>query len=696
MYKFRLRVLLIVIFGGSLMVTSRLFYLQVVQGEHWARYAEQIRLDRRSLPTARGRILAADGSVLAADLPAFDIVLRLADLDPPVPAPGARRPRPEFRRSLQESFIVDGLAVRDRRDVDLELLGPDDGGWYARLSYSGVIQRREPPPGILALFWKGSIVPEPVERSLCVLLPPAIVEPAANLAREAGVPEEAVVKSVVELARDELRGRASRDDARPVLADVPYSLVLKTAIFDERFRGFSPDDKHVRRYPQGGLAGNVVGYMAKLAPREYDSYSAGYAGSRSKRYFLNDTIGRTGIEARLNSLLRGERGEQLVERDRLGRTVRVVGRVQSLPGCDVVLTLMPGPQKAAEEALAGKVGAAVVIDAATGSVLVLATAPSIDPATISKDYARLAADPDKPLINRPLKAYPLGSTFKVVTALAAWSGGVGPEAVFECRGRFRIGGLSCSSTYGHGAIAFHEALKKSCNVYFCELGAKAGPEALAEWAAKLGFGSRTGIELAGEDAGLVPSPARRLWERGDRWFGGDTANYSIGQGDLLVTPLQAARAMGAVCTGGLLTVPHVVKLVLAADGSEAEVPGRGPLEPEQVDLPAGASDRIRSALEAVVHERGGTAHQAFADWHKPYRLAGKTSTAQRGRDNDVGWFVGVAPADRPRVAFAVLIEQLPAGAHGGEIAAPIARRIVESFPDTFLTGSPPAPDAGGR
>gem|GEM_PF-693251 len=680
MYKYRLRVILILVFGGCLMVGTRLFYLQVIQREHWEDYAKNIRLSRRSSPTHRGRILALAGAgqdahvVLAADLPAFDIALKLSELD---------LPKPKFRRSLYRALRVDGLRVRDRDDVDLVLVQTEQGEPAVKMHFSGVVLRRKRPSGIIGLVWKGKYVRDKVEEERLIPILDNLLEPVRNLSELTGRSTTSILKDVVRLAQDILNNRANSWDARPVIEDVPYSVVLKVAAREDRVRGFFARDKRVRRYSQGELAGHIVGYMAKLNPEEYNRYKRQYAGLRAKRYFLNDSIGRSGIESRFNEILRGERGEELVERDRRGRTMRELKKIDSVPGSDIYLTILAAQQRAAENALANRVGSAVVLDARNGEILVLASAPRYDPATFSRDYRTLAGDPRKPLVHKAVKSYPLGSAFKMVTALAAWDNGVSPEAEFECTGRFSTYGPRCAARWGHGSIGFHIALKKSCNVYFCEMGAKAGADKLYEWAFKLGYDRNTAFEPAGEHRGYAPSPARRKQERGTGWWRGDTANYSIGQGELLVTPLQAARAVAVACTDGTLVIPHIVKRIVDADGTESPVPDREPIGPEHVELPTGAAERIRKALVAAVHERGGTGNRAFGGWDKPYRIAGKTSTAERPGRSDLGWFVGIAPAEAPRIAFAVAVD-LREGEHGGDAAAPIARRIIESFPDEFL------------
>jgi len=700
MFKFRLRVICILIFGGALMIATRLFYLQIIEGAHWQNYAEQIRLSRRSRPTYRGRILAADGTVLAADLPAFDMAVRLSDLDArDSSAPDSRSRTGPLRYDLHHAMIVDGQRVRNIENINLTLGTTPGGDWCIDIAYTGFIRRREPPAAPLRWVWKGKYVNVDVSESRRILIDDFTLTPVERVAQLTGSDVESILQVIVDFASDMLRRRINSWDTRTVVADIDYDIVMKAMILEDEIRGFFPIEKRVRRYSEGDLASHIIGYMARLNPDEYEAHRDEYAGERAKRYFLNDTIGRAGIEAAFNEILRGARGEELVERDRHGLTIRVLREIPSVPGCDVHLTLMTQQQRAAEEVLGEQMGAVVVLDVHTGEVLVLASSPRYDPSRFSADYAQYRDDHRHPLLHRAISAYPLGSTFKIVTSYAAWSKGIPQDTQVECTGAFRVAGLRCSARWGHGSIGFHEAMAKSCNVYFCELGYRSGrdavkaADALAEWAAKLGFDRQTGIELRGESAGYVPSAGRRMWDRGERWYGGDTVNYAVGQGELLVTPLQTARMMAAVATNGRLVKPHIVKCIVDADGNTVPVPGRDSIEADTVELPAGSSELMRRALTAVVHDRIGTARKAFEGWEKPYKVAGKTSTAQRKirdpitgevRPANMGWFVGFAPADSPRIAFAVMIEDLPEDGGGGSVAAPIARKIIESFPDDFM------------
>jgi len=315
MFKFRLRVICILIFGGALMVATRLFYLQIVEGAHWKNYAEQIRLSRRSRPTYRGRILAADGTLLAADLPAFDMAVRLSDLDARNPsAPDARGRTGPLRYDLHHAMIVQGQRVRDIDNIKLELGETPEGGWCIDVSYTGFIRRRDPPPAPLSWVWKGKYVNVDVAESRTIPIDEFILKPVERAAQQTGTDVESILQAIVDFAADMLRRRVNSWDTRTVIADIDYDVVMKAMILEDEIRGFFPVEKRVRRYAEGDLAGHVIGYMAKLNPDEYEAYSNEYAGERAKRYFLNDTIGRAGIEAAFNELLRGARGEELVER----------------------------------------------------------------------------------------------------------------------------------------------------------------------------------------------------------------------------------------------------------------------------------------------------------------------------------------------------------------------------------------------
>lgn len=419
----------------------------------------------------------------------------------------------------------------------------------------------------------------------------------------------------------------------------------------------------VRYYPQGKMASHALGYVGEITKGKLEKMgSAGYK--------LKDIIGLDGIELYYDWDLRGEEGGSQVEVDALGHKVRVLGYKEPRPGKNIVLTLDKDIQEAAERAMGNKVGAVVVMNPQNGEILALVSKPNFEPnfflSKIStKDWSNLVSHPNKPLQNRAIaNKYPPGSVFKIVTASAALeSGKTTAASEFFCSGKYRLGkGLfRCWRRAGHGKINFVQGIAQSCDVVFYQLGRELGMKELGKFAKLFGLGSPTGIDLAGEVAGRVPT---KMWKkisfRGERWYGGDTINMSVGQGFLQVTPLQMAVMTSIIANGGKRVKPHLLKTKT--------------LRGEKLSLSKQTIDVIKEGMIKAVAEAKGTAHSASLPG---LSIAGKTGTAEdppRGKPH--AWFVSFAPADNPKMVIVVFVEQ---GGKGGEVAAPITREIYSSW-----------------
>lgn len=408
----------------------------------------------------------------------------------------------------------------------------------------------------------------------------------------------------------------------------------------------------VRRYPRGSLAAHLLGYVREISPQELESRSA-------SGYRLGDSIGKAGLERRWESTLRGEDGGEQVEVDRAGRPVRLIGKKDPVPGGDLVLTLDLDVQAAAEAGLAGRRGAVVAMDPRSGDVIALASAPTFDPnifaRRVSREQWAALTGLDKPQSNRATTGrYQPGSVFKLVTALTALEAGrADTSSRFYCPGSLKVSDhvFHCWRRRGHGAIGFLEGFAQSCNVMFMTLGRRVGPRAMASMARRLGVGQLSGIGLPEEQPGLVGDPEWRRKHGRRRWSVGDTCQMAIGQGDLLITPIQAARMMAAIANGGRLVTPRLCK--------------QDPVRSESVGLRAKSLAVVRQGLRAVVERGTGRAAR-----DPDLAIAGKTGTAENPHGPPHAWFVGYAPADDPQLVVAVLIEQ---GGHGGAVAAPIAK-----------------------
>jgi penicillin-binding protein 2 len=455
-------------------------------------------------------------------------------------------------------------------------------------------------------------------------------------------------------------------------------------------------DEPYRDYPHGQLAAHLIGYMNQPS-------SAEMAELEKQGYDASEFIGRYGVERRWEKYLHGIRG---IERYIINaRGERIHGAeaealIQGprfeppVAGHDVILTLDLELQRIAQQAVSAHAAAAVaVVEVETGRVLALVSTPSFDPNVMTGhltrvEYARLQGDPRRPFVDKTLQQhYPPGSTYKFVVGGAALDGHlITPTEQLGCSGQHRAGGRTFYCMHTHGGIDFVSAVQRSCNVYFWKLAERTGIERMAAVARDFGFGEPTGLGLNGEVPGRVPT--REYYEqRVGAHSVGHTLNAATGQGDVELTVVQLAMAYAALANGGRLFVPKVVERVESARGQlVAEEP---PELRRVVSMSPATLDLIRQGMWRVVNAPGGTAHGAARS--DLVEMAGKTGTAQvRGKRKedapavpgewdprrDHAWFAGWAPADKPEIAIAVLIEH---GGGGGKVAAPAAREIVEGY-----------------
>ncbi len=424
-----------------------------------------------------------------------------------------------------------------------------------------------------------------------------------------------------------------------------------------------------RVYPSPQLGAHLLGYVREVSEEQL----------RQGRYRRGDMAGQSGLERLLDEYLRGRDGGEEIEVDAAGRPVRLVRRQEPHPGAHVVTTLDRRIQEVVERAMGKHTGAVVVLDARSGDILALTSSPAFElnhftGALGRQAWLRLVRDPQAPLLNRAIQSqYAPGSVFKIVVAAAALQEGViTPFDRLRCAPTFQVGTRTFKNwdDADWGELDLYHAIVRSCNTYFYQLGLKVGLEPIARYARAFALGEPTGIGLAGEKAGLIP----RI--RGPRGKSGDTVNISIGQGPLLVTPLQVARMMAAVATGGILWKPRLVQRVEAPDGRLLYA------EPSQmsgyVDLSPAVWAFLQRSLWGVVND-GGTGAAARLPG---IEVAGKTGTAQlisnsdarRGQDH--AWFAAYAPAQDPQVVVVVLVER---GGRGGQAAAPVARQILHGI-----------------
>jgi len=509
--------------------------------------------------------------------------------------------------------------------------------------------------------------------------------------------------SVADIQKKLASYKQERLAPRVLRTDLPLDTAAYLVEHAADFPGITVEEGAVREYPNGSLAAHVLGYTGEISETQLKAKTLPDAQ-------LGDIVGKTGIEAYYDKVLQGEKGFRRFEVDNQGAVRSVLAEGAPRAGKDIRLTIDKDVQKVAEKALrdaiheanrAGfhdaKAGSAVVLNVKTGAVVAMASAPTYDPSAFlggisDAEWKSLnAASSEHPLTNRAImSAYPPGSTFKAVVAMAGLqSKMISPSTTFTCPGLWK--GLGdqwskwCWLHSGHGGVSLYRGIAQSCDSYFYGVGKgfyEANGEKLQDFARTVGFGSALGIDMPGEVDGRVPDSAwkksyNKNYPEYQQWLPGDTVNMAIGQGDLLVTPLQLASYYGTLANGGKVIKPHVLKAVLGSDGTPAMVAST--TVSATPGLTATNLATLRSALVGVT--TSGTGAGAMSGF--PVSVAGKTGTAQMAGKDDYAWFACYAPADKPKYAVVVLVEQ---GGHGGSIAEPAARQILSKlFKVTYHT-----------
>lgn len=485
------------------------------------------------------------------------------------------------------------------------------------------------------------------------------------------------------------RIKHSRAD-RPVLLDdkLKWQQVAPIASRLHHLAGVNVQAGTYRRYPYGALTSHLIGYLS-LANQ--DDLNAGFLPT--------EFVGRTGVERSYESVLHGKLGSQQEEVDAHGRRIAVIKRIPPTLGKPLKLSIDVDIQKVASDALGHRTGAVVVLDVNTGEIISMISKPGYDTNQFitgleTEQWQTWLQDPRKPLLNRSTQAaYPPASTFKIVTALAGlrYDEPLATGHTF-CHGLIELAdrNLRCWKREGHGEIDLHNAIVQSCDVYFYELGDQLGMEKISNEAHLWGFGEKTGIKLPPESRGNLPNATPLAADnkrdsaslRRQQWFRGETMITAIGQGSITVTPLQVARFAAALANGGKLLRPELT----------ANTP---PVIERTVDVDPAKLDTVRKAMRDVVANPHGTAHWPLR--HVPWSVAGKTGTAQvitMSQDDDPGtpeydrhkdhaWFMGYAPYEQPKVAFAVFVEH---GGHGGSTAGPIAAKVLQALAAKAASG----------
>ena len=496
--------------------------------------------------------------------------------------------------------------------------------------------------------------------------------------------------------------------------DLPFREVVRIEEAMTELPGIMIASRPVRRYVFGNLAASVLGYVGEIDERQLERL-------KERDYVLGSLIGKTGVERICEEHLRGVDGGLLVEVhsigkpqlkmdfrggrreqfwiDSLGRRLRTAPehRREPEPGHNVYLTIDRRVQQLAEEALGDARGAIVVMDVDTGELLGLASEPAYDPNVFvgtgnAAQRMALLSDPRHPLLNRAFQAnYAPASTVKPVVAIAALEeGAITRETQLECYGSYDVGRrFRCWNRQGHGTINVVDAIAYSCDVFLYQLGERLGPDTIARYLRMFGLGQATGVELVGEKTGLVPSVQWKKRRFGESWYRGDTANFSIGQGYMLATPMQMARAYGALVNGGRLVQPRLVGKIVS-DSGETVLEGAAPTV---LNVRRKSLDTVIEGLRKAVEKQEYPHGTGYLAKVQGIDIMGKTGTAQvvaskpseegeeepdtvRYEFRDHAWFIAVVTNKQPRIVVCVLMEH---SGHGGEAAAPVAADLIRQI-----------------
>lgn len=487
-----------------------------------------------------------------------------------------------------------------------------------------------------------------------------------------------------------LKERKRRFDSVPIRIDLSQDETAQFAVHRHGFPGVDIKAQLLRHYPHDVKTNHVLGYVGRISQADLEQIDASnYAGTSH--------IGKNGVEKTYESALHGVVGLEQVEVNAAGRQVRTLEQSTPEPGVDVHLHLDIGLQEVAMRAFGDNNGAAVAINPKNGGVLAFVSQPGYNPNQFvegisTKNYRALQQDENRPLYNRALRGqYPPGSTVKPFMGLAGLErGAITYDHSIFCPGFYQLPGnvhrYRDWKKGGHGSMDLESAIVQSCDVYFYRLAHDLGIDQLHDYLSQFGFGDRTGIDLTGESTGLLPS---RDWKRRARrkpWYPGETLIMGIGQGYYLATPLQLAAATAAIANNGTFYTPHVVDYLRDRDSGEIN-----PIPPHAELIPIGAQQNwedVRNAMRDVVEGARGTAKRIRSD---RYQIAGKTGTAQvftvaqdaeyeedelDKKLRDHALFIAYAPVEDPQIAVAVVVEN---GGHGGAVAAPIARQIMDAY-----------------
>lgn len=460
--------------------------------------------------------------------------------------------------------------------------------------------------------------------------------------------------------------------------DNPFSFKVIEKDID-RGRAFSLEEKSsqltgvmvqassLRQYLYNEVGSHILGYIGKIDPEEF-------AGWNIFGYRFYDRVGKDGIEKNYDAYLKGINGAEQIIVDNRGRKIKTLSRTLPTPGKDLELTIDLGLQIFVHNLLLDKKGSIIVMDPRDGQILAMESSPGFDPNIFVSPDRRTEAllqDARHPLFNRAVQGqYAAGSIFKIVVAAGGLEEkAIKPDTRFYCSGFYHLENsrFKCWLDTGHGNIEIHNALAYSCNVFFYNVGRSLNADRIARYARLFGLGKKTGIDLNNEEAGVVPDKKWKKKTKNENWYEGETLLYSIGQGFLLITPIQALQVISVIANGGYIVQPYLVKNIGAVDVSSKRV--------EKINIKKENLDTIKNALKDTVEGPLGTGQRAKVF---DIAIAAKTGTAQAAGGEPHAWFIGFAPAEEPKISFVIMLER---GVSGGGEAAVFAKNIVEYIRD---------------
>ncbi|MFI4849123.1 MAG: penicillin-binding transpeptidase domain-containing protein [Gimesia chilikensis] len=697
-----------------LVVSGRLLFIQMMNAEHFYSQFGKTTESFESIPSRDGRIVSIDGRVLALDVERFDLQAHYRWLEEP--------PNPRWLKQ-QALTLLEPVERRNREKVEA--------------AQEKVLARRQQLWDELAQVMKTS--PEELQTSCRDVQQrvETIIESVNERAAQkegASSSDDSDVETQANAEQDQLqkfwtlfKDALTRPPRRPrrerivvreeldyhtLASGIPREIALAISAHPERFPGIHIQVATLREYPQKTLAPHEIGIRHRIDEKTLKARQQRFPEGDPLDYKEGDRIGKMGVERTYDRYLRGLRGLKKVVRNRQGEIIRTEIIREPKSGDDVVLTLNTGLQDQVQDLLDESLqelrvgteeqpaeqtdpaagGCIVVLDVRTGAIVATASAPRYDLNLLlhptPEEWQAVLNDPRRPLFPRATQMMlPPGSTFKALTSIALMeSGKVDPDEPFICRGYLDRPDRHRDYIYrhfgvGHNELTLTRALRESCNVYFFQAARTMGPEAIHHWADQLGFGKPTGIDIPGERGGHLPDPSPPKSEKKSPWYPGDTLGMAIGQSRLTVTPLQIARLMAVVANDGEMVVPHLAHSVVPSAESSTTTRQMISYPRRYVSgIHPGTLERVREGLIEVVAHPRGTGYKTVR--LKEVTIAGKTGTAENGGGkNDHAWFAGFVPAQRPKYAFAVVIEH---GGSGSRVAGPVAQKLVRAMLDTSV------------